>query len=76
MSAYTDQEELEKLKAWWKNYGGALLIGVVLGLGILFGHKYWTQYQEERRAAASEIYEQMLQQARESKPDAARANGA
>ncbi len=75
MSAYTDQEELEKLKAWWKNYGGALLIGVLLGLALLFGNKYWTQYKEQQRVAASELYEQMLQQVKESKTGDARASG-
>lgn len=74
MSAYTEQEELEKLKAWWKNYGGALILGVVLGLGLLFGNKYWNQYQETRREAASDLYADMLQQAREAKIDAARAS--
>lgn len=76
MASYTDQEELEKLKEWWKNYGGALLIGVLLGLALLFGNKYWTQYREEQRAAASTLYTQMLQQVQEAKTDTARASGA
>lgn len=75
MTAYTDQEEIEKLKEWWKNYGGALLIGVLLGLGLLFGYKYWTRYQERQRMAASTLYTQMLQEVQQSKNDAARANG-
>lgn len=74
MSAYTDQEEVEKLKEWWKSYGGALLIGVLLGLALLFGNKYWMQYKEQQRVNASELYAQMLQ-LRQSKPDAARADG-
>lgn len=74
MSAYTEQEELEKLKAWWKNYGGALVLGVVLGLGLLFGNKYWNEYQETRRAAASNLYADMLEQVRTAKTDAARAS--
>ncbi|MFL6651668.1 MAG: tetratricopeptide repeat protein, partial [Sulfurifustaceae bacterium] len=56
VSAYTDQEQVERLKAWFKDYGGALLIGVALGLILLFGNKYWRQYQEEQRVAASELY--------------------
>lgn len=74
MSAYTEQEELEKIKAWWKNYGGALILGVVLGLGLLFGNKYWNQYQESQREAASDIYVDMLQQVREGRTEPARAN--
>ena len=75
MSGYADQEEVEKLKEWWKNYGGALLIGVLLGLGLLFGNKYWTRYQEQQRIAASVLYTQMLEQAQQSKNDVARASG-
>lgn len=75
VSAYTDQEQVERLKAWFKDYGGALLIGVALGLVLLFGNKYWRQYQEEQRVAASELYTQMLQQVQESKTDAARVLG-
>jgi predicted negative regulator of RcsB-dependent stress response len=75
VTTYTDQEELEKLKEWGKNYGGALVVGVVLGLGLLFGNKYWTQYQEDQRAAASALYTQMFNQAQETKSDQARASG-
>lgn len=74
MSSYTDQEEIEKLKAWWKNYGGALFGGVLLGLVLLFGNKYWTEYKEQRRAAASDVYAQVLQQVQEAKIDVARGN--
>src|SRR5205814_7751958 len=74
VAAYTDQEEIERLKAWWKDYGGSLLIGVVIGLVLLFGNKYWTQYKEERRAAASELYTQLQTQMQESKADVARVS--
>ena len=75
MAAYTDQEELEKLKEWWKNYGGALLIGVLLGLGLLFGNKYWTRYKEEQLATASALYVQMAKRVQEAKTDQARTDG-
>lgn len=75
MSSYTERDELETLKAWWKTYGGALVLGVVLGLGLLFGNKYWTQYQEQRREAASNLYSDMLQHVREGRSEPARAAG-
>lgn len=74
MASYTDQEEIEKLKVWWKNYGGALLIGVLLGLVLLFGNKYWSEYKEKQRIAASELYAQLLQEVQESKRDVARTD--
>jgi predicted negative regulator of RcsB-dependent stress response len=58
---YTDQEQVEKLKQWWKTYGGALLVGIALGLAILFGNKYWTDYKQQRAAAASALYDQLLE---------------
>jgi predicted negative regulator of RcsB-dependent stress response len=75
VSAYSDQEEWEKFKAWWKDYGTALMIGVLIGISVLVGTKYWTEYQEERRQAASEIYANMLQQVRDVRLDQARAQG-
>jgi predicted negative regulator of RcsB-dependent stress response len=73
--AYSDQEEVDKLKEWWKNYGGALLVGVVLGLALLFGNKYWQEYREEQRLEASALYARMLDEAQAGKTEAARASG-
>ena len=75
MGTYTEQDELEKLKAWWKNYGGALVLGVALGLVLLFGNKYWQQYKDQRREAASNLYIEMLQDARDGRAEAARGFG-
>jgi predicted negative regulator of RcsB-dependent stress response len=76
LSAYTDQEELEKLKAWWKNYGPALLIGVVIGVVLLFGNKYWREHKERQRQEASGLYEQMLDAQRRGDAQAVRSAGA
>ena len=75
MSAYADQEELDKLKAWWKNYGNSVVFGVLLGVAILVGFRYWTQYTEQRLQDASVLYDRMLQDMRTKKPDTARQSG-
>lgn len=71
MAAYEDQHELEKLKAWWKNYGNSVIFGIALGAAVLVGFRYWTQHTEEQRHAAATLYEQMLQSLNARKPDAA-----
>ncbi len=57
---FNEEDDLEKLKAWWKNYGSALLIGAVLGTASLFGYRYWQQYEHEQAAQASALYDQVV----------------
>jgi predicted negative regulator of RcsB-dependent stress response len=61
LSAYAEQEELEKLKAWWKNYGSSIIVGILLGAAFLAGFRFWTKYNEEQLHAAAEVYERMYQ---------------
>ena len=72
---YTDHDELEKLKRWWKTYGNALLLGIALGLAILFGNRYWTSYQQQRAEAASALYGQLLEGYRKKELDGVRQVG-
>lgn len=61
MTAYDEQEDLEKLKAWWKNYGSSAIFGILLGAAILVGFRYWNQHAEQQRYAAASLYERMFQ---------------
>lgn len=72
MSSYDEQEDLENLKRWWKNYGNAVIFGVALGVAILLGVRYWNQHTEQSLQSASVLYEQMLQEYRAQKTDALR----
>jgi len=57
---FNEEDDLERLKSWWKNYGSALVIGVVLGTSVLFGYRYWQQYQHDQAAMASALYDQAV----------------
>ena len=57
---YSEDEQVEKLKAWWKSYGNALIAGVALGLAVLFGGRYWQNQQAENAAEASALFDQMV----------------
>jgi predicted negative regulator of RcsB-dependent stress response len=75
LSAYADQEELDKLKAWWKNYGTSVIFGVLLGAAILIGFRYWTHYTEQRLQTASVLYDRMMQDFRSKRPAMAFKSG-
>ena len=37
----TDEEQVEKVKAWLKENGTSIVAGVVIGLGGIFGWQFW-----------------------------------
>jgi len=41
----SEEEQVEALKKWWKENGRSVVGGVVLGLGAVFGWRYWVDYQ-------------------------------
>ena len=57
----TDEEQVEKLKAWWKENGRSVIAGVVIGVGGLFGYRGWVDYQTQVAEEASAHFEQMVQ---------------
>ena len=56
----TEEQQLEAIKQWWKENGGSIVTGVVLGLAVLFGGKAWFAYQERNAQTASNIYAAMM----------------
>ncbi|WP_018872869.1 tetratricopeptide repeat protein [Thioalkalivibrio sp. ALJ16] len=62
MSYLTDEEKAERIKQWWADNGLAIVAGLVLGIGGLFGWNWWSDREETRAQVASEMY-QALQSA-------------
>lgn len=58
----TEEQELEALKKWLKENGPSLVIGLVLGVGGLFGWRYYLDYKTGHSAEASDRYQSVLQQ--------------
>jgi predicted negative regulator of RcsB-dependent stress response len=73
MSAYEEQHDVERFRAWWKNYGNALLAGIALGIALLYGNKYWQTHKEKERLAASELYLEVLAGQQQHRLDLVRA---
>lgn len=56
---YNEQDQVEALKAWWKEYGTAIIIGVVSGALLISGYRYWNYYKTTQSEKASAAYEQI-----------------
>ncbi len=57
---YDDYEQAEAVKKWLKENGLAIFTGIALGLGALFGWRYWEGYAAGKRAEAARAYEQLV----------------
>ncbi len=61
MDVYTtEQEQVEKLKKWWSENGKAIVLGLILGLGGLFGYRYWEETRIVEGQSASINFEHLL----------------
>ncbi|AOY93519.1 hypothetical protein BKK79_18235 [Cupriavidus sp. USMAA2-4] len=58
-----EQEQLESLKAWWRQYGNALTWLVIAGLLVFAGWNGWKYWQRKQAAEAAVLYEQVLKAA-------------
>jgi len=55
----SEEEQLETLKRWWKEYGKAIIAGIVLAGAGVFAWHAWQDYQASQAAAASQRYQQL-----------------
>ena len=63
----TDEEKAEQIKAWFKENGMSVAVGITLAVGGLFGFKYWQEYQKTQSEEASALYSEIQQDSAESK---------
>ena len=52
----SEEQQVEAIKDWWKENGKAVIFGAVVGLGGLFGWRYYQDSVTAAQEAASESY--------------------
>ncbi len=67
-------EQGEIVKSWLRENGGAIVLGLVLAFGSLFGLKQWQRWETNQHQQASSEYEVMIALLSEGNLDAAVAN--
>ncbi|MES2106249.1 MAG: tetratricopeptide repeat protein [Pseudomonadota bacterium] len=58
-----EQEQLDTLKAWWKQYGNLITWLLIICLTAFAGWTYWNNYQSGQAAQASLLYEELQKSA-------------
>ncbi|EGU33501.1 YfgM family protein [Vibrio scophthalmi] len=57
----TEEQQVEAIKDWWKENGKAVIFGAVIGLGGLFGWRYYQDTTLAAQEAASESYTKAME---------------
>lgn len=61
MDDLSEKEQIERLRAWWRENGNYVLIGIVVGLGLLFGVNQWRAKKLETELEASTRFESLAE---------------
>lgn len=56
----TPEEQDERARQWLKDNAFALIVGIVLGLGLVFGYQYYKTQQRIKAEQASDVYQKVL----------------
>jgi predicted negative regulator of RcsB-dependent stress response len=71
-----EQERLDELKAWWKRWGNALMIGLAVVIAAGAGWRYWQNHTLTQNLEAATVYEKLTQSLASSDAKGAREAGA
>ena len=71
---YDTHEQGERVKGWLRENGSAIVMGLVLAFGLMFGFKQWQAWQTSKRQQASAEYQVMADLIKENNMDAAVSN--
>ncbi|AFI83980.1 YfgM family protein [Methylophaga nitratireducenticrescens] len=55
----SDDEKGEAIKSWWRENGRSVITGVILGGAVIFGGRYWINFQQAKTENAAAMYQQV-----------------
>jgi predicted negative regulator of RcsB-dependent stress response len=71
---YDTHEQGERVKNWLRENGSAIVMGLVLAFGLMFGFKQWQAWQTSNRQQASAEYQMVEKMIEQGNLDAAVSN--
>jgi predicted negative regulator of RcsB-dependent stress response len=71
---YSTQEQGEQVKNWLRENGSAIVMGLVLAFGLMFGFKQWQAWETSKKQQASAEYQVLTSFIEANNMDAAVAN--
>lgn len=63
-----EQEQVDALKAWWKDNGKTVLLTCALVVGGIVASQAWQSYKANKRTEAAAMYSELMKQAASNDP--------
>lgn len=60
MDFETEEQQIEALKRWWKENGRMVIAGLILGVAVIAGWRFYVDYKKQHEEMASAIYENVM----------------
>ncbi len=57
-----EQEQIDALKAWWKEHGNKVMIGLTVFVLAVAGFRVWSGYQAKQTSTAATLFEVLRQE--------------
>ena len=73
MDDLSEKEQIEVMRSWWKENGTYVVLGIVIGVGGIFGLNQWRANQLETQIAASDLFEDLAEEIAENRLEPAEA---
>lgn len=69
----SEKEQIEEIRAWWKENGTYVIAGLVIGIGGILGFNQWKSSQLNTQLEASALYESLVDEVADNRLEPARA---
>ncbi len=73
MEDLSEKEQIDAMRAWWKENGRYVISGILLGVALLLGWNEWKDYRQTSRLEASALYETLAVEVNDGDLDASEA---
>lgn len=57
----TEEQQVDAIKAFWKENGTGIIAGLVIGFGSFIGYGYYTEHQVEQEIKTAEAYQAVIE---------------
>jgi predicted negative regulator of RcsB-dependent stress response len=68
---YDEHEQGERVRKWIKEYTPAIIVGLILAFGGIFGFRYWQDYRADQQLMGSDYYQVVSQRVSEGNLESA-----